>query len=156
MKKRKESKTQNIDRRLINRLRFYLLVIVVLLVVIVLEVVIGNFSIIFAFVGIIIGLIIGVIVSRIYNLSWDEETNNVVGNIDLIGFVILMFYLVFILTKTQLLAYLVQGNSLSAMILGVTAGTMMGRVMSTKKGIEKVFKVLEIRNYYFFILIFDF
>jgi uncharacterized membrane protein len=146
MKKRKESKTQNIDKRLIKRLRFYLFVMVVLLIVIVLEVVMGNFSIIFALVGIIIGLIIGAVVSRIYNLSWDEETNNVVGNIDLIGLVILVCYLGFILTKTQLLAYLVQGNSLSAMILGVTAGTMMGRVISTKKGIEKVFKVLEIRN----------
>jgi membrane associated rhomboid family serine protease len=146
MKKRKESysKTQNIDSRIIKRLRIYLLVMFILLVVIVFEVLNGRFSILFSISGIIIGLLIGIIVSRVYNLSWDEEANNVIGKIDWIGAVILVCYLIFIFTKTQLLGYWVQGNSLFAMVLGITAGTMLGRVMSTERGIKKVLKVLEI------------
>lgn len=145
MKKRKElSKTQNIDSHLIKRLRIYLLVMLILLVVIVFEVLNGRFSILFSITGILMGILIGVIVSRVYNLSWDEETNNVIGKIDWIGAVILVCYLVFIFTKTQFLGYWVQGTSLFALILGITAGTMLGRVLSTKRGIERVLKVLEI------------
>jgi uncharacterized membrane protein len=98
MKKRKESysKAQNIDSRIIKRLRIYLLVMFILLVVIVFEVLNGRFSILFSISGIFMGLLIGIIVSRVYNLSWDEETNNVIGKIDWIGAVILVCYLIFI------------------------------------------------------------
>lgn len=145
-KKRKESysKAQNIDSRIIKRLRNYLLVMFILLVLIVFEVLNGRFNILFSTGGILMGLLIGVIVSRVYNLSWDEETNNVIGRIDWIGAVILVCYLIFIFTKTQLLGYWVQGTSLFALVLGITAGTMLGRVLSTKRGIERVLKVLEI------------
>ncbi|PKL66297.1 MAG: hypothetical protein CVV28_11495 [Methanobacteriales archaeon HGW-Methanobacteriales-1] len=146
MKKRKESysKAQNIDSRIIKRLRIYLLVMFILLVVIVFEVLNGRFSILFSISGIFMGLLIGIIVSRVYNLSWDEETNNVIGKIDWIGAVILVCYLIFIFTKTQLLGYWAHGNSLFALVLSITAGTMLGRVLSTERGIKRVLKVLEI------------
>jgi hypothetical protein len=142
MEKRNESKTQKIDQRLIKRLRIYLIVMLVMLAVIVFEVSQGVFSIQWALVGVLIGLVVGAIVSRVYSLSWDEETNNVIGEIDWIGVVILVGYLIFILTKSYFLGYEVQGATLFAVILGITAGTMLGIVLSTKRGIEKILKVV--------------
>jgi len=145
MKKRKESSiTQKVDPRIITRLRIYFIVMIILLVIIIFEVFQGTFNILWPFLGILIGLVIGIIVSRMYNLGWEEESNNVVGNIDFIGAVILVCYLIFIFTKAQFLGYWVQGNTLFAIILGITAGTMLGRVLGTKKGIEKILKALEI------------
>ena len=125
--------TQSVDRRLIVRLRIYIIVMILLLAVIIYEVVQGTFVIQLPIVGIIIGLFVGIIVSRMYNLSWDEETNNVIGEIDRIGAVILVGYLIFIFTKSYFLGYYVQGTYLFAIILGITAGTMLGRVLATSE-----------------------
>jgi uncharacterized membrane protein len=145
MKKRDELQvTQYIDRRLIMRLRIYIVVMLVMSAVIVFEVLKGTFSIPLAVGGILIGLGVGTIVSRMYRLSWDEETNNVIGRIDWIGAVILVCYLIFIFTRTHFLGEWVQGAPLLTIILSITAGTMLGRVMSTEHGIGKILKALKI------------
>lgn len=145
MKKRdKPPVTQYLDRRLIRRLRIYTIISLFMLAVILFEVLKGTFSIPLVILGIIIGLGIGTIVSRMYHLSWDEETNNVMGRIDWIGALILGCYLIFIFTRTHFLGYLVQGAPLLAIILSITAGTMLGRVMGTEHGVDKILKAWNI------------
>jgi hypothetical protein len=144
MKKRDESKRQKIDKRLISRLRFYLVVMIIMIAVIVIEVLRGVFDIQWALLGIIIGLIVGIIVARVYSLNWDEETNIVIGEIDRIGVVILVAYLIFIFTKSYFLGFAVEGDNLFAIILGITTGTMLGRVLTTKRGIEQILEALEV------------
>ncbi|MDP3067011.1 MAG: hypothetical protein Q8N08_09775 [Methanobacteriaceae archaeon] len=116
----------------------------VLLAVIIFEVVQSRFSIQLAIGGISIGLVVGIIVSRTYHLSWDEETNKVIGQIDWIGAVILVSYLIFVFTKTDVVGYWKEGTSLFAIIIGITAGTMLGRVLGTKRGINKILEALKI------------
>jgi hypothetical protein len=139
-----KSKIEKIDPKLITRLRIYLIVMFAILAVIVFEVLEGQFSIQWALVGIVIGFVIGIIVSRMYNLRWDEETNTVIGEIDRIGAVILIGYLVWELTKSHFLGYLVTGSILFAIILGITAGSMLARVLSNKRNIEQILEALEI------------
>jgi multisubunit Na+/H+ antiporter MnhE subunit len=115
-----------------------------MLVVIAFEVLRGNFSIQWAFGGIIIGLVIGTIVSRMYKLSWDEETNTIISNVDIIGAVILVGYLIWELTKSQFLGYWIDGNTLFAVILGITAGSMLARVLTNKRNMEEIMEALEI------------
>lgn len=55
-----------------------------------------------------------------------------------------MSYLIFIFTKSYFLGYVVQGASLFAIIIGITAGTMLGRVLATRHGINEILKALEI------------
>lgn len=111
-----------------------------MLVVIAFEVLESTFSISLAIGRILIGLGVGTIVSRMYRLSWDEETSNVIGRIDWIGAVILVFYLIFVFTRAHLLGYWMQGAPLLIIIFSITAGTMLGRVLSTRHGIEKILK----------------
>ncbi|WP_176720337.1 MULTISPECIES: hypothetical protein [Methanobacterium] len=47
-------------------------------------------------------------------------------------------------TRTHFLGYWMQGAPLLALILSITSGTMLGRVMSTRKGITKILKALKI------------
>jgi hypothetical protein len=116
----------------------------VLFAAIVIEVLAGRFGIAFALIGVCVGLVIGIIVSRRYHISWDEETNNVIGRTDLIGAVILVCYLVFVFTKSYFLGFYVQGAALFALLLGMTAGSMLGKVLATRRGINKLLQVLEI------------
>ncbi|MGZ4938639.1 MAG: hypothetical protein ACXV44_08100 [Halobacteriota archaeon] len=145
MNKRTEHpKAQYVEDRLIRRLRLYLVMMLVLFAAIVVEVAAGRFGLVFALLGVVIGFVVGIIVSREYRLSWDEETNSVIGRVDWIGGILLVFYLIFIFTKSYLLGFYVQGAALFALLLGVTAGSMLGRILGTRHGIDKLLKTLEI------------
>ena len=145
MKKRKEHpKRQYVEDRLIRKLRIYLIVTLVLFAAIVIEVLEGRFGIASVLIGVLIGLVIGIIISREYYLSWDEETNSVISHIDWIGAVLLVCYLLFVFTKSYFLGFYVQGAALFAIVLGITAATMLGRIVGTRRGINKLLKTLEI------------
>ncbi|MDO5836950.1 MAG: hypothetical protein Q4P17_10605 [Methanobacterium sp.] len=136
----KKQFSKYLDQRLIKRLRIYTMVMVVMLLVILYEVLAGTFSISWALGGILIGLGIGTLVSRMYRLSWDDETSNVIGQIDGIGAIILICYLFFVFTRTHYLSYWVHGPPLMGLIFSLTAGTMMGRVMTTERGIKRILR----------------
>ena len=145
MKKKNEPPIkQYLDKRLITRIRIYVIVMLVMLIIIAFEVIQSTFTIPMAIGGILIGLGVGTIVSRMYHLSWDDETSNVIGRIDWIGAVILVFYLIFVFTRAHYLGYWIQGAPLLTIVLSITAGTMLGRVMSTEHGIHKILKSLKI------------
>ncbi|MGZ7158908.1 MAG: hypothetical protein ACXVHR_00350 [Methanobacterium sp.] len=113
-----------------------------MLIVVAFEVITSSFSIQLAILGILLGLGIGIIIGRIYRLSWDEETSNVIGQVDKIGAIILVLYLIFIFTRAYFLGYWIHGAPLFALILSLTAGTMFGRVMSTRHGVKKILNAL--------------
>lgn len=133
-----------LDKRLIRRLRIYSVVMVIMLLVILFEVLQGTFSVAWAAGGILIGLGIGTLVSRMYRLSWDEDTSQVISRIDWIGGVILACYLTFVFTRTHYLSYWIHGAPLMGLIFSLTAGTMLGRVLSTEHGIKKILKTWDI------------
>jgi hypothetical protein len=106
----------------------------------VVEVLAGRFGIAFVLIGVLIGLVIGIIVSRGYRLSGDAETNKVISHIDWIGAALLVYYLVFIFTKSYFLGFYVLGAALFAIILGITAATVLGRILGTRHGMNKFLK----------------
>jgi hypothetical protein len=141
--------SKHLDPRLIKRLRIYTLIMVFMLLVIIYEVIAGTFSVPWALGGILIGLGIGTLVSRMYHLSWDEKTSNVIGQIDWIGGIILICYLIFVFTRVHYLSYWIQGPPLMGLVFSLTAGTMLGRVLSTEHGIKRILKtwdVLDLRK----------
>ncbi|HHY00802.1 MAG TPA: hypothetical protein GX531_05445 [Methanothermobacter sp.] len=50
-----------------------------------------------------IGFVVGMFASPMYHLSWDDENNMIISHIDKIGAIILIFYLIFIFTRTYYL-----------------------------------------------------
>jgi len=133
-----------LDKRLIFRLRIYTLVMIFMLLVISGEVFSVTFSVAWARGGILIGLGVGTLATRMYRLSWDENTSHVISRIDWIGGIILIYYLIFVFTRTYYLSYWVQGAPLMGIIFSITAGTMLGRVLGTRRGIKKVLKTWHI------------
>ncbi len=132
-----------LDRRLFTRLRLLTILSLIMLVIIAFEVLENKFNIPLALSGILLGLVVGIIASRMYHLSWDEETSKVIGRIDWIGAIILLLYIIFMIARILLLGYLVQGAPLFTTTLSITAGAMMGRIVGTRHGIHKILKDLE-------------
>ena len=140
----KSTVISHLDPRLVRRIRIYSVVMLFMLLVIIFEVLQGAYTIAWAAGGILIGLGIGTLVSRMYRLNWDEDTSQVISRIDWIGGVILVCYLIFVFTRTHYLSYWIQGSPLVGLIFSLTAGTMLGRVLSTEHGIKKILKTWDI------------
>ena len=140
----RETIRQYLDVRLIVRVRIFSIISIVMLLLITFEMLRGTINMSLAIAGIIMGLAVGIIASRMFRLSWDQETKKVIGNMDWIGVLVLIFYIIFMLTRTLLLGYYVQGSLFLAIVLSITAGTFIGRVMGTRRGIRKVLNAWKI------------
>ena len=127
---------QHIDRRLIVRLRLYCITCLVMLGVIVVEVVRHKIGVTLAAGGIAIGLVLGIVVSRMYRLSWDEQTTKVVAQIDWIGGGILGLYITFIFFRDWFFGHWLKGSTLVEFGLCISAGLMLGRVLGARHGIS--------------------
>jgi hypothetical protein len=110
--------------------------------VIAIEVLRQNLGIGLIFVGTLTGFLIGIILSRMYRLAWDQETTKVVSQFDLIGRIILAVYILFMVGRNWILGYWVPASDLTGFILCFTAGTMIGRVGGTRRGIRLMLQVL--------------
>ena len=135
---------QHIDRRLIVRLRLYCITCLVMLGVIVVEIVRHKIGVTLAAGGIAIGLVLGIVVSRMYRLSWDEQTTKVVAQIDWIGGGILGLYITFIFFRDWLFGHWLQGSTLVEFGLCISAGLMLGRVLGARRGISVTLQALGI------------
>ena len=89
-----------------------------------------------------IGLVIGIILTRRFRLSWDERTNTVVGSTDVIGAVILACYVVFVLTKPDILGSYEHGLRLLVALVALSAGTQLGKIIGTRRGIKRLQQVV--------------
>ena len=103
-----------------------------------------RFDIGLAFVGFLVGFLAGLFLSRMYRLDWNEETMKVVSQLDLIGRIILAAYVSFIVGRNWIFGYWVQVSDLMGFILCFTAGTMIGRVGATRRGIRLVLYALSV------------
>jgi len=135
---------QHIDHRLIVRLRLYCITCLVMLGVIVVEIVRHKIGVTLAAGGIAIGLVLGIVVSRMYRLSWDEQTTKVVAQIDWIGGGILGLYITFIFFRDWLFGHWLQGSTLVEFGLCISAGLMLGRVLGARRGISVTLQALGI------------
>ena len=126
------------------RLRVFLIVWLLLIGVVGIEVLQQNFDIGLSLVAFISGFLGGIFLSRIYRLDWSAETTKVVSRLDLIGRIILAAYVLFMFGRNWIFGYWVQASDLMGFTLCFTAGTMIGRVGATRRGIRLVLYALSV------------
>ena len=97
-----------------------------------------NLDMDLAFVAFLTGFLTGLFLGRMYRLDWSKEKTKVVSQLDLIGRVILAAYVLFMVGRNWIFGYWVQASDLMGFILCFTAGTMIGRVGATRRGIRLV------------------
>ncbi len=107
-------------------------------VFVVFEVATGGFAITSALLFGALGFIIGIIMGRRFRLSWDEKTNTVAGSTDVIGAIILVCYLIFVTAKPDIFGSYEQGHQLLVALLSLSAGTQLGRILGTRRGILRL------------------
>jgi hypothetical protein len=128
-----------LDRKVRLKLRIFFLIAVVMLVVLVIRAVQGHVGFEWVALSLAIGAVIGIVVARSGTLSWDADGGRVVSEMDLIGGIVLVAYLVFVFTKDRIVGHWLHNQQVAAAFgVGLTAGAMIARVVVTLRGIKNV------------------
>ena len=86
----------------------------------------------------IIGLILGVLLSRIQNVTWDKDGEQIVKEFDIISGILLFFLILLILFKKEILHEFTHLPRLSAVIFALNSGIMLGRIIRIRHQIKKI------------------
>ena len=104
------------------------------------DIFVNVLSVEFAVLGVVVGVIGGILFARMYHLSWDHDARKIVSRLDVIGVIILVFYIVFVIFRSKLIGFFVQTPQIGAVGFSITAGIMIGRVIGTRNAIIEIFK----------------
>ena len=138
--KRPTAAPRPVSKKLLLQLRAFGIIFLGMLAVLVYDALIGTVAVLAVAGGLILGFAIGVVLSRTYTLSYDEEAQGVVGRIDWVGGVILLLYIGFSIFRGQIFTPLVDASQLAGFLLAVSAGTMLGRLVGTSRGVWRVLR----------------
>jgi drug/metabolite transporter (DMT)-like permease len=110
----------------------------VVLAVAVTRLVQGTLGLGWAVGGLLGGAVVGVVASRMKRMKWDERTGRAISKIDWLGGVILVCFLVAQLARSWVLGHWAEGVALTTLGLCVTAGTLAGQVLGTRRAVRAV------------------
>jgi len=127
-----------IDKKLIRRIRMLAIILFAMTTVLVYEILTSYINILWVLVGVTFGFIVGIIVGRMFSIEWHEESNKVVGRLDIIGGVILVVYIALSIAKHWIFAHWFVGSILTAFTISFIEGVMIGRIFSLRFQIERV------------------
>ncbi len=135
---------QHLNPKLIRSLRLFGIIFVVMLAVILFDIVQGTITVLLALAGLLLGMVVGMVLARMKRITWDEASATVIAQMDMIGGIILVLYIVLIFVRNWFFGHWAEGPALTAMSLSFTAGTMLGRIVGTRRGIARVLNVWNI------------
>lgn len=131
---------QHIHKKLIFRLRLFLVIFIIMLGIIIYELAIGYSNVFTVFITLLLSYGLGFLGSRRMKIFWNVETSKVMKRMDTIGIFILITYLAFAIARRSILVHWFQGKELSVVLLSIAAGLMLGRFMGIRWRIKKVLK----------------
>lgn len=124
--------------RLKIRLIIYFILSVGMLGVAVYDIVADNAGIISSVVGVAVGIIVGFIVTRSFKISWDEDAQKVITQLDEYGAIILAVYIGLEIYREKLVEYFIHDSSAVSISFAVLTGIMIGRVLGIRRRFQKV------------------
>ena len=131
---------QYVERKLLRRLRIFFIGFILLVGVIIYEIM-HNYLEASACVGaMLIGALIGAVFVRRKRIYWEEETSLVIARMDRIGIALLIIYILFAIARHYFLHHWLTGNKLTAFSFSLTAGAMLGRLLSIRSQIRQILK----------------
>jgi len=129
-----------VERKLLRRLRLFFLIFFLLGGAIVYEINWQHIHWSVCVGAMMIGLMIGAAFVRRKKIFWQEETSTVIAKMDRVGIYVLVVYVIFIGVRHYFMHHWFKGNELTAFSLSVTAGTMVGRLLSIRSEIRQILK----------------
>jgi hypothetical protein len=122
-----------------RRIRLFLVMGGVMLLLVLWDIVRGLMSVPLALVGLLVGAFVGFFSSRIFHLSWDHDGKQVVGRIDIIGWLVLALYVAFEIARATLFEDVIHtGFSATAITFAFIASAFIFRVLGLRGRISRI------------------
>ncbi|MGB8194587.1 MAG: hypothetical protein WCF67_21830 [Chitinophagaceae bacterium] len=135
---------QYVERKLLRRLWIFFVVFVLLLAVIIYEVKVGYLEASACVGAMMLGAMIGAVFVRRKRVYWEEETSKVIARMDRIGIGLLVIYVFFSISRHLFLHNWLHGHQLTAFSFSLTAGAMLGRLLSIRSQVRQILKERDI------------
>lgn len=140
MLKHKKKYHKHIDKKILLRARIFALIFLVMLALLIHDFILGIISFPFLLAGISLGLTLGILASRMFNLSWDKDSKKIISNLDNLGILILVFYILFSFFRNDLITFFVHGPMVGSISLATLTGSFFGQLVGMRNGIKGIFK----------------
>lgn len=135
---------QYVERKLIRRLRIFVVVFLILIVIIIYEISQQYLEASACVGAMMLGILSGALFVRRKRIYWQEETSQVIARMDRIGIALLVIYVLVSIARHLFLHNWLQGHRLTAFSLSLAAGAMLGRLLSIRSQIRQILKERDI------------
>jgi hypothetical protein len=98
----------------------------------------GRLGVGWAVGGALGGLAVGLVASRMKRMEWNERAGQVVSRIDWLGGVILVCFVAAQVWRNGVLGHWAEGVGLTTLGLCVSAGTLAGQAIGTRRAVRAV------------------
>ena len=131
----------SIDRKILIRVRILFVLVVFKLYAAIMLVVRDDVHPGWILAGVVPGIIIGIIASRMHTISWDEEKKTVVSQMDLVGGLVLLGYLLYTFFGDELVEMGIHNAATAGLIVTSMAITVtILRMKLTFHNVEEVLR----------------
>lgn len=146
MSERSGSNRQWIERSLVIQFRIFSVLALVFTIVLIVRIANGSVSLLSAIAGLLGGMVVGVILTRARNPRWNEHETMIVKRMNAFGGTMLVWYVLFLFNRTSILRGLFDTSNaatIAALGIAITAGIMLGRVLSMRRSLQYLLQSLE-------------
>jgi hypothetical protein len=138
IKNRKEFAKEHLNKKLIQRLRIFIIMFIGLAGYIIYDIIRNKFNFLLMALAFVLGVIIGALAGRMFKIQWHEETEKVVAKLDTIGIVVLILYIAFSIARSRIFGLWFHGPILTVFSFSFATGAILGRILSMASNIRKV------------------
>ncbi len=131
-----------VHSRLRRRVRMYLGISAAILVVILYRVIFvaHGADILYPLVALALGLGIGILMSRMFNVQWDKDAEQVISRMDVYGTALLVAYIIFEVSGEHFIKEWFQGPDVLTIILALAGGAVLGRGIGMARTMFRVLR----------------
>ncbi len=129
-----------VERKLLIRLKLFFVVFALLVMIIFYEVAREHITATTSIGAIMLGMLFGAVFVRRKRIYWEEDTSRVIARMDRIGIFLLVLYVLFVIIRHVFLDHWIHGKQLIGFSFSITAGAMLGRLLSVRSQIRQILK----------------
>ncbi len=134
----KEENKKKVNKKIRNKLKLYIVLFFIFLGLSFYHFIKDDVPLVYILSIFLIGVFLGTLLSRIQNISWDKNGEQIVKEFDIISGILLFFYVLLTIFKQQLIHEFVHLPKISAIVFALNAGIMLGRTIKIRHQIKNI------------------
>jgi hypothetical protein len=139
-----EITSEHLDRyvhvRLRMRVRLYIGIAIGIIIAIIYRLATYGGAVVYSLLALFVGIAVGLFVSRMFNVSWDTEAEQVVSRMDIYGVIFLVAYIIFEIFGERLIREWFTGAEALTIILSLAGGAVLGRGLGMSRKMMQVLR----------------